>query len=149
MAEHPDISTHPRVVVAAYRAPRHRSNGVRLLSVFFALIAAFTVFLLAAGILYYQYLTVREPTCSVWVMGNSTLEGATISVSSLTLEAPLVDTLRPASRFSARFFMNPGNYRVTITDKDGKTLVDDNIDLFPSFPFGIDLNRLKPATRPS
>ncbi len=149
MAEHPDISTHPRVVEPAQRAPRRRSNGVRTLSVFFTLTAAFTVFLLAAGILYYRYLTVQEPTCSVWVLGNSTLEGTTISVSSLTLEAPLQDTLRPASRFSARFFMNPGNYRVTITDKDGKSLLDQNVDLYPSFPLGIDLNRLKPETRPS
>ena len=149
MWEQPDISTQPRIVVAAQRAPRRRSNGIRRLSVFFALTAAFTVFLLAAGILYYRYLTVREPTCSVWVMGNSALEGTTITVSSLLMEVPLVDTLRPASRFSTRFFMSPGNYRVTITDKDGKSLFDQNVDVYPSFPLGIDLNLLKPETRPS
>ena len=85
----------------------------------------------------------------MWVMGNSSLDGTTVDVSSVSLETPLRDTLRPATRFSARFFMNPGNYRITITDKEGKTLFEDTVDLYPSFPFGIDLNRLKPETRPS
>ena len=139
----------PRVVERATRAPWHRSNGITRLSVFLGLTAAFGVFMVAAGLLYYRYLTVQPPTCSVWVMGNSSFDGTTITVSAPSLEAPLKDTIRPATRFSARFFMNPGNYHIVITDKDGKTLFDDQVDLYPSFPFGVDLTRAKPETRPS
>lgn len=149
MPQQPDMPPQPRVVERASRVPWHKSNGITRLSVFLGLTAAFSVFLLAAGLLYYRYLTVQQPTCSVWVMGNSTLDGTTITVSAPSLEAPLRDTIRPASRFSARFFMNPGNYHIVIIDKDGKTLFDDRVDLYPSFPFGVDLTRTKPETRPS
>ncbi len=149
MLQQPDKSTEPRILVQSSRVPWHKANGVKRLSVFLGLTAAFSVFLMAAGILYYRYLTVQQPTCSVWVMGSSAFEGATITVSSLSLETPLRDTIRANARFSARFFMNPGKYHITITDKDGKSRFDDTVDLYPSFPRSIDLTRPKPETPPS
>jgi hypothetical protein len=148
MVDQPDMPPEPRVVVPVGRTPRPMSNGIARASVFAALTAAFTVFLLAAGLLYYRYLTVQQPTCIVWVTGNSSFEGATVTVSSLSMEAPLRDTLRPTSRFCTRFFMNPGNYHVKIVDKAGQTLYEENVSLYPSFPFDVDLPRLKPDTRP-
>ncbi len=149
MPQQPDMPPQLRIVLRATPTPWHSSNGITRLSVFLGLTAAFGVFVVAAGVLYYRYLTVQPPTCSVWVMGDSTLDGTTITVSSPSLETPLRDTIQPVTRFSARFFMNPGTYHIVITDKDGKTLFDDRVDLYPSFPFGVDLTRSKPETRPS
>lgn len=139
----------PRIVAAPARRPRLKANGITRLAVFIGLTAAFSVFVTAAGLLYWRYLTIQPPTCSVSVSGNASLDGTTVTVSSLSMDTPLRDTLRPASRFSSHFFMNPGNYRIKIVDKDGTALFDESVDLYPSFPFGIDLNRLRPETQPS
>lgn len=113
------------------------------------LMLAFTVFVLSSGLLYYRFLTVQQPTCSVWISGDESFDATVISVSVPGTDSPLQTTLQRGNRFAARFFANPCTAHVTIVEKDGNVLFDGEIDLYAGFPVRIDLKALRPQTRPA
>jgi hypothetical protein len=127
---------------------RKKTIGRRGIAVFIGVAAAFTVFGLTAGLLYYRFLTIVQPDCSLVVTADSSYAGDVVIVSSPVME-PLQGTLSAADRFSIHFFLNAGAYDVQVVDKDGVTIYEAHPDLYPSFPRAIDLTRLKPQTSPS
>ena len=80
------------------------------------MIALSTVlFLLTAAVLYYKWATTNEPNCVIVISAAPSLEGAIISVDNIMFTQPLKMTIGAYGRYAIPFYVDPGDYDVTVT----------------------------------
>ena len=99
-----------------------------------AIALAALLFLLASGILYLRWATMREPTCVLIIQAPVTMRGAEVTVDGLGVgPKPHQARIGVGERFVIPFYLDYGTYRVVVTFNDA-TLVDEEINLTREAP---------------
>jgi len=114
-----------------------------------AIAAAALLFLGCVSLLFYRYSTVHEPSSSLRVLADSSLTGGIVSVQSRGSRRLLEVRLVPRLGYSARFYLDPGTYDLSVITAQGDVICAESVDLYAGHPVIIDLRKLKPDTRPS
>jgi len=105
------------------------------------------LFLSTATLLYYRWVTMREPSCELTIDATPALRGAVIKVDGPMLPKALESTVGEYEKYTHAFFLDPGDYEVTVT-LSGQKQYHTQFTL-PKFTKSmIDLKRLKPTTQP-
>ena len=102
----------PDATPAAVTTPA--APGERRAFVLAAIAAAFVLFLLAEGILYWRWATVNEPTCVLIVEASAALRGAEVTVDSPGLTTPHKVTIGAGGRYAIPFYVQHGTYSVEV-----------------------------------
>ena len=122
----------------------------RKMRVYLMISAAIAIFLLAAAMLYYRWATMNEPSCVLIVETSPALRGAEIEVDGLPLTAgPLTATVGQDERFDLPFYLDPGEYTVTVTLYDEVQYRGRAVLTREQPGWRIPLDHLRPTTGPS
>ena len=117
--------------------------------VWLALLAATVIFLLAASVIYYRFMTTPETDCNIFVSGNPSLEGYLVTVQRVSADPnnkrSLSDTLNKSNQYNARFFLPSGTYRVEVWDRQPLRLESESEFIPPGSRLLLDLNRKYPV----
>jgi hypothetical protein len=81
------------------------------------------LFLLAVGMIAFNWMRTSEPSSELMLVGSSSLAGAEASVRSVDEKEPFKSTFGSGGRFTLPFYLGPGSFIVRIT-KDGE-LIDE------------------------
>lgn len=121
-------------------ADHHRGRRARTL-----IILSVLVFVGAQFLLYYRWITLREPTCVLIVETSQELRGAKIEVSGPWTSKPYESLVGSGERFSLPFYLEPGRYDVRL-HQHGQTLFEGQVIMTPEARAQkIDLSELEPA----
>ena len=135
------LTTPPPSPAEARRARRARA----------LIVLSVLVFVGAQFLLYYRWVTLREPTCVLIVETSTELRGATIEVSGPWTSEPYESVVGSGERFSLPFYLEPGRYDVRL-EQHGQTLFEGQVMMTrDARAQRIDLSALEPAptTAPS
>ena len=108
--------------------PAHSHTTERHTLVIAIICCAVMLFLGTAGLLYYRWATMIEPTCVLVVDGGPRLRGAEVSVDGLGLAQPHKSTIGVGDRLALPFFLEPGQYTVRVT-MNGNDLLETEVIL--------------------
>jgi len=111
--------------------------------------AASLLFLLAAAMLYYRSITMNEPRCVIIVEASQAWKDAEISVDGGVLMKPLKATIGKQGRFAIPFYLDAGEYKVSVT-MNGETQHEATVIVNDSARgWRIDLTKMTPTTMPT
>ena len=105
------------------------------------------VFLSTSAVLYYRWATTREPSCELTVMATPALRGAILKVDGPMLPKAHKVTIGAEDRYTMAFFLDPGDYDITIT-LNGESQYKGTCILEKMAVGTLDLTRKKPTTQP-
>ena len=107
------------------------------------------LFLVASGVLYVRWATMREPTCLLVVEAPAALRGAEVRVDDPRMIQPHLVTIGVGERFAIPFYLDYGRYSVRVTLKDA-TVLDTQVELTHDAPAKkIDLSQFPLPPAPS
>lgn len=130
-------------IVSSDAAPNKAARPPLL--VWAGIIGAAALFVLAVSLLYYRWATVVEPTSVVMVRGNESIAGAVVTVQGVSLPEPYQLTLDPSRDLEARFFVQPGSYRVRIErPQGGQVVYNESFLILANRSYPIDLTDWQP-----
>jgi hypothetical protein len=126
-----------------------RSNAERRLFVPTVIAISSLLFLFAATVLYYRWVTMSEPRCVIVVEAGPALKGAEVTVDGAMLIKPLKTTVGKDGRYAIPFYLDAGEYEVVVK-LDDQTLHQSRVTVSESARgWRIDLSKMKPATAPT
>lgn len=108
-------------------SPEHPQTTERHTMVIAIIVCAVLLFLGTAGLLYFRWATMIEPTCVLVVDGGPKLRGAEVFVDGLGLPQPHKSTIGIGDRLALPFFLEPGQYTVRVTMNGNELLKTDVI----------------------
>ena len=120
------------------------ATGERRAAVRVGIALASLLFMVAAGVLYLRWATMREPMCVFIVEAPTTLRGAEVTVDAINMPKPHTVTIGRGERFAIPFYLDYGTYKVSVT-MDGASVVETEVTLDHNRPYQkIDLNDVPP-----
>ena len=133
---------HPTFADHSSPPPAERRRGRRARTL---IALSVLVFVGAQFLLYYRWITLREPTCVLIVETSYELRGATIEVSGPWTSEPYESIVGSGERFSLPFYLEPGRYDVRLR-QHGQTLFEGQVMMTrDASAQRIDLSELEPA----
>lgn len=88
-----------------------------------SIVAAFVLFFIFVGILYWRWLLTPEPTSIIRIApGNDALAGAIVRIEGGDLSVPIEIELTEENDYGTRIYLVPGDYRMEVRRPDGTVL---------------------------
>jgi hypothetical protein len=80
------------------------------------------LFLIAVGMIGFQWLRTNEPASELLILGNEKLNGGQASVRGVEETTPFTSTFGSGGRYALPFYVYPGAYIVRVTSKEGEVI---------------------------
>jgi hypothetical protein len=124
-------------------------RGDRRPIITFMIAAASLLFLVAAAVLYYRWISMSEPRCVVVVEASPAWKDAEITVDGGLLMKPLKATIGKEGRYAIPFYLDAGEYKVTVrvggeAKHHGTVIVSEQMR-----GWRLELSKLNPTTMPT
>ena len=125
--------------------PQQRDRGV-FVGTMIAIAAL--LFVSTAGVLYYRWTAMREPSCVLVVETAPNLRGAEITVDGIMLPQAHKVTIGDNDRYSIVFYLDPGTYSVKVMLAGESQFEGELVLEHPNEGKKIDLKRIRTTTAP-
>jgi hypothetical protein len=99
------------------------------------------LFLIAVGVLGFQWLRTTEPNSELLIIGNEALNGAQASVRGVEESNPFTSTFGSGGRYALPFYLYPGAYLIRVTSKDGDVIEDREVNVRAKERLIVDLTK--------
>jgi hypothetical protein len=130
-------------------SPAEHSTHDRRMFIGTMIALATVLFLITSGVLYVRWATMNEPNCVIVIKASPSLKGAEVTVDNIMFTQPLKVTIGEKDRYSIPFYVDPGDYDVTIR-LDGDVQHEGQVTVSNAARGQLlDLTKFKPTTSPA
>ncbi len=109
------------------------------------ILATVLLFIAAQGLLFYRWVTVREPNSVLVVIGSEALRGAEVKVEGVGLHKPYQVKIGDAERLTLPFYLDRGTYTLTVT-MNGETIYHLDFNIAADYMQQVDLSKFRPPS---